>query len=74
MRYRLGDVAAKIIDGDRGKNYPNEFTENGYCLFLSAKNVTSTGFSFKDKQDSTAKSRRSKSPHQEAMIFLLGNS
>jgi type I restriction enzyme S subunit len=37
-----------IIDGDRGKNYPKqeEFEENGYCLFLNAKNVTSSGFNF----------------------------
>ena len=38
----------QIIDGDRGKNYPTveEFSEEGYCLFLNAKNVTSTGFNF----------------------------
>jgi type I restriction enzyme S subunit len=47
---KLGDAKIQIIDGDRGKNYPNIFTSNGYCLFLSAKNVTSTGFSFSDTQ------------------------
>ncbi len=38
----------EIIDGDRGKNYPTveEFSEEGYCLFLNAKNVTSSGFNF----------------------------
>jgi len=38
----------EIIDGDRGKNYPKqeEFYEDGYCLFLNAKNVTSNGFDF----------------------------
>lgn len=43
----LTDLCA-IIDGDRGKNYPKqeEFTDEGFCLFLNAKNVTSTGFSF----------------------------
>jgi type I restriction enzyme S subunit len=50
MKCKLGDADVQIIDGDRGKNYPNEFTDNGYCLFLSTKNVTSTGFSFDDKQ------------------------
>lgn len=37
-----------FIDGDRGKNYPtfDEFTSTGYCLFLNASNVTSTGFNF----------------------------
>ena len=38
----------EIIDGDRGKNYPkqNEFFDSGYCLFLSATNVTRNGFEF----------------------------
>ena len=42
----------EIIDGDRGKNYPkqNEFSEEGYCLFLSATNVTSKGFDFSQAQ------------------------
>ena len=40
-----------IIDGDRGKNYPkqDEFSDTGYCLFLNAKNVTATGFSFENR-------------------------
>ena len=40
-----------IIDGDRGKNYPkqDEFSDTGYCLFLNAKNVTETGFSFENR-------------------------
>ena len=39
-----------IIDGDRGVNYPKqeEFTSDGYCLFLSAKNVTKEGFLFEE--------------------------
>lgn len=38
----------EIIDGDRGKNYPNadDFTDDGFCLFLNAKNVTASGFDF----------------------------
>ncbi|MDC9499227.1 MULTISPECIES: restriction endonuclease subunit S [unclassified Pseudoalteromonas] len=46
--------AAKVVvtDGDRGKEYPksSDFSEDGYCLFLSAKNVTKRGFSFSEKQ------------------------
>lgn len=40
----------EVIDGDRGKNYPKqeEFSEEGFCLFLNAKNVTSNGFSFEN--------------------------
>lgn len=43
----LGDLV-DFIDGDRGKNYPtfDEFAPTGYCLFLNASNVTSTGFNF----------------------------
>lgn len=39
-----------IIDGDRGKNYPtqDEFSNEGYCLFLNAKNVTTNGFNFEN--------------------------
>ena len=38
----------EIIDGDRGPNYPKqeEFSSDGYCLFLNAKNVTNSGFCF----------------------------
>lgn len=40
-----------MVDGDRGKNYPkdSDFSEEGYCLFLNAGNVTSNGWSFEDK-------------------------
>lgn len=54
MRYEyqeLGQSEIQIIDGDRGKNYPNgsDFSPNGYCLFLNAKNVTADGFSFSER-------------------------
>ncbi|WP_370408469.1 restriction endonuclease subunit S [Tenacibaculum dicentrarchi] len=47
---KLGEIKIKIIDGDRGKNYPtgNDFSRNGYCLFLNAKNVTKKGFVFNE--------------------------
>ena len=42
----------EIIDGDRGKNYPQDkdFSESGYCLFLSAANVTKDGWRFDSNQ------------------------
>ena len=45
----LGDIV-KVIDGDRGANYPSndELFDTGYCLFLSAKNVTKEGFRFRE--------------------------
>ena len=44
----FGSAPIKIIDGDRGKAYPkqSEFRPSGYCLFLSATNVTKEGFDF----------------------------
>ncbi len=46
-KYFLSDVF-DIIDGDRGGNYPKQedFSEEGYCLFLNTGNVTKEGFSF----------------------------
>lgn len=46
---KLGDKnLLKLIDGDRGKNYPkkSDFFEKGYCLFLNTKNVRPDGFDF----------------------------
>lgn len=47
---KLCDVS-DTIDGDRGKNYPKqgEFSCEGYCLFLTAKNVRPFGWKFDDK-------------------------
>ncbi|EEJ8589961.1 restriction endonuclease subunit S [Salmonella enterica] len=46
----LDNLSIKLIDGDRGKNYPkqSDFLVQGECLFLSAKNVTKNGFEFSD--------------------------
>lgn len=46
------DNAVNIIDGDRGVNYPKaeEFSSNGFCVFLNAKNVTKNGFAFDEVQ------------------------
>lgn len=42
----------KLIDGDRGPNYPkkNDYHAHGHCLFLSTKNVRKYGFVFDEKQ------------------------
>ena len=47
---KLGELPIKIIDNDRGENYPqkNEFSDEGHCLFLNTKNVTESGFSFSE--------------------------
>jgi type I restriction enzyme S subunit len=48
----LGQAPLQIIDGDRGNAYPKhgDFSDDGYCLFLSATNVTSSGFDFSEGQ------------------------
>lgn len=45
--YRIKDIC-EIIDGDRGKNYPqdSDFYDEGFCLFLNAGNVTKNGWNF----------------------------
>lgn len=50
-KLKIEDVV-DVIDGDRGENYPkeSEFSDDGYCLFLNAKNVTKNGFDFKEKK------------------------
>ncbi len=41
----------KIVDGDRGANYPKkaDFLSEGHCLFLNTKNVRPDGFNFDAK-------------------------
>ena len=52
QEFEIGETSIEIIDGDRGSNYPkqDEFFEDGYCLFLNAKNVTKDGFKFEENQ------------------------
>ncbi|MGI6720052.1 MAG: restriction endonuclease subunit S [Anaerovoracaceae bacterium] len=47
--YKIGQIL-ETIDGDRGKNYPkkHEYLDQGYCLFLSTKNVLKGEFNFDD--------------------------
>jgi type I restriction enzyme S subunit len=48
--WTLEEAHIRLIDGDRGKNYPKQadFDDEGHCLFLSAKNVTVSGFQFSE--------------------------
>ena len=49
---KFEEAPFEIIDGDRGKSYPDqdELRDAGYCLFLSATNVTKSGFDFSSGQ------------------------
>lgn len=46
----IRNSSIKLIDGDRGANYPKQgdFSPEGFCLFLSAKNVSKNGFIFNE--------------------------
>jgi type I restriction enzyme S subunit len=46
--HKIKDLDIKLIDGDRGKQYPKkkEFLDEGYCLFLNTSNVRKDGFDF----------------------------
>jgi type I restriction enzyme S subunit len=48
----IKDAPFKLIDGDRGVNYPklSDFTSGGYCLFLNNKNIKNDQFVFSDIQ------------------------
>lgn len=72
----------EIIDGDRGKDYPtaDDFSDEGYCLFLNAKNVTSTGFNFdtcmfvtKEKDEALRKGKLSRGDVVLTTRGTLGN-
>lgn len=55
-RIKFGKAPIRIIDGDRGKNYPkqNEYFDSGHCLFLNTSNVRTAGFNFSDCKFITA--------------------
>lgn len=42
------EAGAFVLDGDRGATYPkqSDYSDSGFCLFLSAQNVTKSGFRF----------------------------
>ncbi|MBC7369733.1 MAG: restriction endonuclease subunit S [Undibacterium sp.] len=45
---KMANAPIRIIDGDRGTNYPkqSDFSDIGDCLFLNTGNVTEGGFDF----------------------------
>ena len=44
----IDNLKIKMIDGDRGKNYPkeNELLDEGCCVFLTNKNIVNGDFNF----------------------------
>jgi type I restriction enzyme S subunit len=75
----LGDTSIlKIIDGDRGSNYPNkeDFSDDGFCLFLNTKNVRPDGFNF-DKtmfvsEEKDKSLRKGKLQRQDVILTTRG--
>ena len=74
----LGNAPIEIIDGDRGSNYPkqNEYLDEGYCLFLNAKNVTDDGFRFEENQfiseDKDLSLRKGKAKRNDIILTTRG--
>ena len=46
----FAEAPFEIIDGDRGVNYPKkeDFSSDGFCVFLNTKNVRSDGFNINE--------------------------
>ena len=76
---KLSDWKLKVIDGDRGTNYPNgdDFSTEGYCLFMNAKNVTKNGFSFETKtfitKEKDEKLRKGKLKRNDLILTTRGS-
>ena len=76
-RYLL-QTSCKVIDGDRGKEYPkqHEFELAGHCLFLNAGNVTKEGFRFLDchfiTKEKDSKLRKGKLKKGDIVITTRG--
>ncbi len=74
----IEQTSIEIIDGDRGKNYPknNELTNSGYCLFLSAANVTKNGLQFSNNsfitKEKDALLRKGKIMPQDIVLTTRG--
>ena len=74
----IEQTSIEIIDGDRGKNYPknNELTNFGYCLFLSAANVTKNGLQFSNNsfitKEKDALLRKGKLMPQDIVLTTRG--
>lgn len=68
----------EVIDGDRGINYPKEsdFENEGFCLFLNAKNVTKSGFKFKEtkfiSKEKDQLLRKGKLKHNDIILTTRG--
>ena len=74
----FGSAPFQIIDGDRGKAYPkqSDFHPSGYCLFLSAANVTKLGFDFGSGQfideQKDAQLRKGKLQREDVVLTTRG--
>ena len=75
----LMNTDIELIDGDRGSNYPSkdEFSNEGYCLFLDASNITEKGFDFSSTQfitkDKDEKLRKGKLKRNDIVMMTRGS-
>ena len=75
---KLGNAPIKIIDGDRGVNYPkqNDFSNSGFCLFLNTSNVRNDGFKFENvafiPKEKDEKLRKGKADRNDIVLTTRG--
>lgn len=76
---KLGDESVlKIVDGDRGINYPkaSDFYDDGHCLFLNTKNVRPDGFDFESTmfitEDKDRQLRKGKLKRHDVILTTRG--
>lgn len=75
----IDELGGIVEDGDRGKEYPKQgdLSDEGYCLFLNAKNVTKSGLDFTKLQFITeskdSKLRKGKVLKNDIVITTRGS-
>ncbi len=74
----IKEASVELIDGDRGVNYPKllDFSSEGYCLFLSNKNIKEDKFLFLESQfiseDKDASLRKGKLQKYDVVLTTRG--
>ena len=75
---KMKDSKIKLIDGDRGVNYPKlqDFSDNDYCLFLNNKNIKNDRFVFNESsfisKEKDEKLRKGKLKREDIILTSRG--
>ena len=75
---KMKDSEIKLIDGDRGVNYPKlqDFSDNDHCLFLNNKNIKNDRFVFNESsfisKEKDEKLRKGKLKREDIILTSRG--